>query len=147
MIDGGPSVLFDAVALILSEEGAERLTGEAAARDFVADAFAHCKFIAFMPLLHRCLSRQEFRSMQMKVSSRCTTRESIVSFVESSRELPPLGPRDGGEVLKERARGNQRSKSQPTDRTGASLNRVACGLSGQNARRLLWKFCGPKSPK
>jgi len=49
MIDGGPSVLFDAVALVLSEEGAERLTGEAAARDFVADAFAHCKFIAFTP--------------------------------------------------------------------------------------------------
>ncbi|MDQ0346675.1 catalase [Ancylobacter vacuolatus] len=47
MIDGGPSVLFDAVALLLSEEGAERLAGEAAARDFVADAFAHCKFIGF----------------------------------------------------------------------------------------------------
>ena len=57
MIDGGPSVLFDAVALILSHEGAERLTGEAAARDFVADAFAHCKFIAFtlgaVPLLQK----------------------------------------------------------------------------------------------
>ena len=57
MIDGGPSVLFDAVALILSEEGAERLTGEAAARDFVADAFAHCKFIGFtsgaVPLLRK----------------------------------------------------------------------------------------------
>ncbi|MQT14860.1 catalase [Segnochrobactrum spirostomi] len=55
MIDGAPSVLFDAVALVVSEEGAERLTGEAAARDFVADAFAHCKFIAFsaaaLPLL------------------------------------------------------------------------------------------------
>jgi catalase len=55
MIDGGPSVLFDAVALILTEEGAERLSREAAARDFVADAFAHCKFIGFtagaLPLL------------------------------------------------------------------------------------------------
>ncbi|WP_323055480.1 catalase-related domain-containing protein, partial [Brucella intermedia] len=55
MIDGGPSVLFDAVALVLSEEAADRLTREAAARDFVADAFAHCKFIGFtagaMPLL------------------------------------------------------------------------------------------------
>ena len=55
MIDGGPSVLFDAVALVLSEEGAERLTGEAAARDFVADAFSHCKVIGFtsgaIPLL------------------------------------------------------------------------------------------------
>lgn len=37
------------MALILSEEGAERLTGEAAERDFVAAAFAHCKFIAFTP--------------------------------------------------------------------------------------------------
>ena len=49
MIDGGPSVLFDAVALLLSEEGAERLAGEAAARDFVCDAFAHLKFIGFVP--------------------------------------------------------------------------------------------------
>ncbi|WP_095091510.1 catalase [Mesorhizobium sophorae] len=49
MIDGGPSVLFDAVALLLTEEAAELLTGEAAARDFVADAFAHCKFIGFTP--------------------------------------------------------------------------------------------------
>lgn len=55
MIDGGPSVLFDAVALVLAEEAANRLTGEATARDFVADAFAHCKFIGFtggaIPLL------------------------------------------------------------------------------------------------
>jgi catalase len=57
MIDGGPSVLFDAVALVVSEEGAEHLTGEAAARDFVADAFAHCKYIAYVtaaaPLLEK----------------------------------------------------------------------------------------------
>ncbi|HEY0123249.1 MAG TPA: catalase HPII, partial [Rhizobium sp.] len=57
MIDGGPSVLFDAVALVLSQEAAERLNGEATARDFVADAFAHCKFIGFtagaLPLLAR----------------------------------------------------------------------------------------------
>lgn len=47
MIDGGPSVLFDAVALVLSEEGASLLSEEATARDFVADAFSHCKFIGF----------------------------------------------------------------------------------------------------
>ena len=49
MIDGGPSVLFDAVALLVSEEGAAKLTKESAARDFVADAFAHLKFIGFGP--------------------------------------------------------------------------------------------------
>ena len=45
-IDGGPSVVFDAVALLLSAEGAALLADEVTARDFVADGFAHCKFIA-----------------------------------------------------------------------------------------------------
>lgn len=47
MIDGGPSVLYDAVVVLASEEGATDLLKEAAARDFVADAFAHCKFIGY----------------------------------------------------------------------------------------------------
>ena len=56
-IDGGPSVVFDAVAVLLSDAGAQLLANEATARDFVADAFAHCKFIAYsptaMPLLEK----------------------------------------------------------------------------------------------
>ena len=47
-IDGGPSVLYDAVVLLPSEEGAKLLAKEAAARDFVADAFAHMKFIGYV---------------------------------------------------------------------------------------------------
>lgn len=47
MIDGGPSVLFDAVALLTSEAAIAELTEEATARDFVADAFQHCKFIGY----------------------------------------------------------------------------------------------------
>lgn len=43
---GTPSVLFDAVAVILSVDGAGMLTGESAALDFVSDAFAHLKAIA-----------------------------------------------------------------------------------------------------
>lgn len=46
MVDGGPSVLLDAVAVILTPEGAKRLAGDVAARDFVSDSYAHCKFIA-----------------------------------------------------------------------------------------------------
>ena len=48
-IDGGPSVLFDAVALLPSADGAAQLAGRATARDFVADAFAHRKFIGVGP--------------------------------------------------------------------------------------------------
>ncbi|GAA3960607.1 catalase [Allohahella marinimesophila] len=46
-IDGGPSVLFDAVCLLLTAEGAEQLRAMPPARDFVADAFAHMKFIGY----------------------------------------------------------------------------------------------------
>ncbi len=43
---GTPSVLFDAVAVILSEEGVQELMTEGAAIDFVRDAFGHLKAIA-----------------------------------------------------------------------------------------------------
>ncbi|HAD46405.1 MAG TPA: catalase HPII [Alcanivorax sp.] len=46
-IDGGPSVVFDAVALVLSEKGARELAAMPPARDFVSDALAHKKFIGF----------------------------------------------------------------------------------------------------
>lgn len=48
-IDGGPSVLYDAVAIVASEEGAQQLAMDAAAKDFLTDAFAHCKFIGLSP--------------------------------------------------------------------------------------------------
>jgi catalase len=57
MIDGGPSVLYDAVAVLPSEAGTAQLLQHAPARDFVADAFQHCKFIghsaAAKPLLDK----------------------------------------------------------------------------------------------
>ena len=43
---GTPSVVFDAVAVILSEAGAKLLAKEGAAVDFVRDAFGHLKAIA-----------------------------------------------------------------------------------------------------
>lgn len=43
---GGPSVLFDTVAVVASEAGVTALLGEAAAVAWVHDAFAHLKVIA-----------------------------------------------------------------------------------------------------
>ncbi len=48
-IDGGPSVLFDAVVIAVSEQVATQLANEATARDFVADAYAHVKYIGYVP--------------------------------------------------------------------------------------------------
>ena len=54
-INGGPSVLFDAVAVLVSPEGAAEFSRESTAKDFISDAYAHLKFIAYneaaMPLL------------------------------------------------------------------------------------------------
>jgi catalase len=48
-IDGAPSVLYDAVAILAPEEGGAELAAQPAAQDFVTDAFAHCKFVGYTP--------------------------------------------------------------------------------------------------
>jgi catalase len=45
--DGGPSVLYDAVILLTAKPGTPALAAQPAVRDFVADAYAHCKFIGY----------------------------------------------------------------------------------------------------
>jgi catalase len=40
-------VLYDAVVLLVSKHGATELAAMPAARDFVTDAYAHCKFIGY----------------------------------------------------------------------------------------------------
>ncbi len=54
---GTPSVLFDAVALIVSDDGCAQMLNEGAAIDFAKDAFGHLKAIGFtqeaMPLLEK----------------------------------------------------------------------------------------------
>ena len=56
-LQGAPSVLFDAVALVISEKGCDMLMKEGAATDFVKDAFGHLKAIgwtaAAKPLLKK----------------------------------------------------------------------------------------------
>jgi catalase len=65
MIDGGPSVLYDAIALLPAAPAMDDLLQESTARDFVADAFTHCKFIGYvesaLPLFGRAgISAEDF---------------------------------------------------------------------------------------
>src|SRR4029077_11333479 len=46
-VEGGPSVLFDAVVLLPSAEGTEALLGMAAAVNWLRDAFGHLKAIGY----------------------------------------------------------------------------------------------------
>lgn len=56
-LSGGPSIFFDTVVLLPSEDGCAALLNEAAAVNWVRDAFAHLKVIGFvetaMPLLEK----------------------------------------------------------------------------------------------
>jgi catalase len=50
-------VLFDAVAILVSQAGTEQLSTDAATKNFISDAYAHLKFIAYTgpatPLLEK----------------------------------------------------------------------------------------------
>lgn len=47
-VSGGPSVLYDAVLLLSSAEAAAKLAMDPCVRNFVSDAFAHCKYIGYL---------------------------------------------------------------------------------------------------
>jgi catalase len=86
-IDGGPSVLFDAVVLLPSEQGAALLAKEPTARDFVADAFAHMKFIGYadaaLPLLKKA---GVFEDLDEGCSP-LGTADDAKNFVKNCRKL------------------------------------------------------------
>jgi len=47
-IEGAPSVLYDAVVLLVSKKSSEALAKNFSVRDFISDAFAHMKFVAYV---------------------------------------------------------------------------------------------------
>lgn len=46
-VDGGPSVMFDAVAIIGGKDGIDALAAMPPAREFLANAYSHYKFVAY----------------------------------------------------------------------------------------------------
>lgn len=91
MIDGGPSVLFDAVALLTSHQAIDDLVKEAAARDFVADAFQHCKYIGYdqsaIPLLEKAGISGQLDEGTIQLSD----SKDIEAFVEKLGKLRVWG--------------------------------------------------------
>ncbi len=85
-LEGGPSVLFDAVAILVSAAEAERLSTFPAARDFVADAFVHRKFIAYvedaMPVLSAAGVEEKIDDGFVLLGSK-----DCAAFVEKCRDL------------------------------------------------------------
>jgi catalase len=88
-VDGGPSVLFDAVALLPTKDGAVALALQPAARQFVADAHAHKKFIAWSdtasPLVAAAIGTDNGRDDGWLMLD--GTAESAEAFVTACRAL------------------------------------------------------------
>jgi catalase len=86
-IDGGPSVLYDAVALLPSRDHVKALAKHPAARDFVADAFAHSKFIAYtedaIPLLERVIGHDEIDAGFVELKE----PRDVSKFIQACRKL------------------------------------------------------------
>jgi catalase len=86
-ISGAPSVLFDAVALLISEKGADQLIDNPPTRDFISDAFAHSKFVAYsgpaLALLKAIIGEQKLDGGFMEIS----TAGDVAPFVKRCRGL------------------------------------------------------------
>jgi len=85
-IGGGPSVLYDAIALLPTSEGVQPLIKNAAALQFVFDAFFHQKYIAYttaaLPLL-------EAAGIHAKLDAGCLelSDKNIPTFIQECRKL------------------------------------------------------------
>ncbi len=86
-IDGGPSVVFDAVAILPSGDGGATLANNPAARDFAADAFAHLKVIGYvkaaMPLLKKAGIAEDLDEGCVELSK----AKSASDFVAACRKV------------------------------------------------------------
>jgi catalase len=81
-IDGGPSVLYDAVVILASEAGSKQLATDATTRDFIADAYAHCKFIGVAPTATSLLDAAGVDA-DAGVVTLAPSKGSITAFLET----------------------------------------------------------------
>ena len=86
-IDGGPSVLYDAVALLASAEGAALLAADPTAKDFVTDAHAHAKFIAYNPARRRAAGGGRGRRPTRRRLPRTRPARRDTTFLERCRDV------------------------------------------------------------
>jgi catalase len=82
-LSGGPSVLFDTVAILASADGAKKLLSEAAAVDWVRDAFGHLKVIASTAGAKALLDKGGVMPDKGIIS--LTDARSVASFIKTAK--------------------------------------------------------------
>ncbi len=84
---GAPSVLYDAIAVVVSDDGAETLAASKDARDFIADAFDHGKFIAHTPSARALLDAALAAGAADEGLVEVTNKRSAEAFLKRCRAL------------------------------------------------------------
>jgi len=86
-IDGGPSVFFDAVAVIVSAEGASKLARDSGAVNFVADAFNHLKVIGYASTAEPLLRRAGISAELADAGVLALTNGSVTGFIAAAKKM------------------------------------------------------------
>jgi catalase len=86
-IGGGPSVLYDAVAILPSEEGTQGLLRNAAAAEFIADAFGHCKFIAWVRAALPLFEKAGIADAMDEACIELTGPKSVTTFLSACKRV------------------------------------------------------------
>jgi catalase len=86
-VDGGPSVLYDAVVVLPSAEGAAALARHPAARDFVTDAYAHCKFVGYVSAAEPLFTATGLDELKDDGFIRLADGHKAADFLSACREL------------------------------------------------------------
>jgi catalase len=87
MIGGGPSVLYDAVAVLASAAGTAAVAQLPAAKEFVTDAHAHKKFIAYTPAANPLFAAAGLSDLIDDGYADLTPRNAAKQFVKTCRQL------------------------------------------------------------
>ncbi len=113
-ISGGPSVTFDAVVIAPGAAGMPGLLAEAAAKDWVSDAFAHCKVMAVVsaaaPLLEAAGVVRDVGVIDASAKTAAAFVEAAAAGRVWARETGVRGP-DKRPAKEAVAKGSATSKS------------------------------------
>ncbi|HEX3878098.1 MAG TPA: catalase [Bryobacteraceae bacterium] len=86
-VGGGPSVLYDAVAVLASAAGAKQLAQKPEAVQFVMDAFVHMKFIGWTEGAKALLTKAGIADSLDAGCIQLTDGKSATQFVEACRKV------------------------------------------------------------
>ncbi len=86
-LQGAPSVLYDAVAILPSPEGIKVLAQSAAARQFVSDAFNHLKFIGYTSSVKLLFEKVSIFSELDKGCIEFSDEKDIKTFISECRNI------------------------------------------------------------